>query len=112
MEDAHLTANRCGFFCVVFQITKAEVPIKAFQLRQSPSDSINILSVCRLAIPSHCSLSLMDFFFSFHFISVSLCPVLNNFSSGGRCSTVIFPAYAYQVTDSFGAAVGVLPWIS
>lgn len=62
MEDVHLTANICGFFRVVFLITKAEAPIKAFQLGQSPSGSINILSVCRLAILSHCSLSLMDFF--------------------------------------------------
>lgn len=29
----NLTANICGFFRVVFQITKAEAPLKVFQLQ-------------------------------------------------------------------------------
>lgn len=67
----NLTANIRGFFHVVFQITKAEAPIKAFQLEVPQAAPVYCLQTgvsLTETVVFHCSLSLMEIFsfFSFH----------------------------------------------
>lgn len=70
----------------MFQITKAEADIRAFQLKSFREHQ---QIVCLQAGSTALLFLQLDFFP--HLISVSLCPLVNVFSSGCICFTVIFP---------------------